>query len=114
MEMDGIDIDSLKANMHRLVVKIVQFRRYVSPRGTEFNGSSEQKIGKQILKNPLPPSPVIREHGVKSKPNWYNVNSSSHSVAACTYRAGGTGPAAPVLAGPIFEAPTIFLAKTKK
>ena len=23
-------------------------------------------------------------------------------------RAGGTGPAAPVLAGPIFEAPTIF------
>ena len=25
MEMDGIDIDSLKANMHSLVVKIVQF-----------------------------------------------------------------------------------------
>ena len=24
----------------------------------------------------------------------------------------GTGPAAPVLAGPIFEAPTIFLTKT--
>ena len=31
------------------------------------------------------------------------------------FRAGGTGPAAPVLAGPIFEAPTIhFKLKPKK
>ena len=28
--------------MRRLVVKIVQFKRYVSPGRTEFNGSSEQ------------------------------------------------------------------------
>ena len=29
-------------------------------------------------------------------------------------RAGGTGPAAPVLAGPIFQAPTIFFQKKLK
>ena len=37
---------------------------------------------------------------------------SSTSTRTMHGRAGGTGPAAPVLAGPIFEAPTIFLTKT--
>ena len=30
------------------------------------------------------------------------------SLEVCVCRAGGTGPAAPVLAGPIFQAPTIY------
>ena len=37
-----------------------------------------------------------------------NVEAMNVSAACLSIRAGGTGPAAPVLAGPIFEAPTIF------
>ena len=35
-------------------------------------------------------------------------NGHLYYVRRPLYRAGGTGPVAPVLAGPIFEAPTIF------
>ena len=45
------------------------------------------------------------------KESWA-VQAEQHSKLKVVNRAGGTGPVAPVLAGPIFEAPTIFLNKT--